>query len=185
MTTRHPDVPERRLTVDDLENTPDDGRRYELADGRLDVSPAPTNKHCRVANRLSFHLNLLCNGEFEIGEGPGVNLNSERTSHRIPDLAVFDYDIPEEKYFDIPPLLAVEIVSPESRFRDLNVKPQKYAEAGIPHFWRVEDEDGTTAIHVYELDETSKSYVPTTIARESLNVDRPFPTKIDVRALVD
>ena len=117
-TTRSPDAPERRLTVDDLENTPDDGRRYELADGRLDASPAPTNKHCRAANRLSFHLNLLCNGEFETGEGPGVNLNPDRTSHRIPDLAVFGCDIPEEEYFHIPPLLAVEIVSPEARAID-------------------------------------------------------------------
>lgn len=49
MTTRPPEASERRLTVDDLENTPEDGRRYELVDGRLDVSPAPKTLHTRVS----------------------------------------------------------------------------------------------------------------------------------------
>lgn len=132
MTSRHPDGPERRLTVDDLENTPDDGRRYELADGRLDVSPAPTDKHFRAASRLNTFLNTLCQGELEIGEGPGVNLNSERTSHRIPDLAVFDCDMPEGKYFDVPPLLAVEIVSAESVLRATTSSARSTRLSGSP-----------------------------------------------------
>ncbi|MER7012558.1 hypothetical protein ABT324_14160 [Saccharopolyspora sp. NPDC000359] len=33
------------MTVDDLERLPDDGYRYELVDGRLDVSPAPLSGH--------------------------------------------------------------------------------------------------------------------------------------------
>ncbi|NYH53338.1 hypothetical protein HNR06_002927 [Nocardiopsis arvandica] len=56
MTTRHPEAPERRLTVDDLERTPDDGRRYELVDGRFDVSPAPKPVHTRASHRLGFRL---------------------------------------------------------------------------------------------------------------------------------
>lgn len=63
LTTGEPGTPERPLTVDDLGHTPDDGRRYELVDGRLDVSPAPGSIRMRVANRLSTHLNILCGGE--------------------------------------------------------------------------------------------------------------------------
>jgi Uma2 family endonuclease len=49
--------------------------------------------------------------------------------------------------------LVVEVVSPESRRRDTTDKPQEYAAAGIPEFWRVEPdrdhpEDGRVHIHV-------------------------------------
>ncbi|GAA0901733.1 hypothetical protein GCM10009557_77730 [Virgisporangium ochraceum] len=40
-------------TVDDLESTPDDGRRYELFDGKMVVSPAPINLH-QLALRAIF-----------------------------------------------------------------------------------------------------------------------------------
>jgi hypothetical protein len=36
-----PVIPHGPCTVDDLENFPDDGNRYELIDGILLVSPAP------------------------------------------------------------------------------------------------------------------------------------------------
>ena len=44
---------ERPYTVEDLTNTPDDGRRYEVIGGELVVSPAPSTKHQRVSIRLS------------------------------------------------------------------------------------------------------------------------------------
>jgi Uma2 family endonuclease len=39
------------LTYDDFLKLPDDGKRYEIIDGELHVSPAPTFRHQRVAAR--------------------------------------------------------------------------------------------------------------------------------------
>lgn len=80
-------------------------------------------------------------------------------------------------------MLVVEVVSADSEYRDREVKPKKYAEAGIPHFWRVESEEGQPVVHVYEFDATAKSYVAMAVARERLKLDLPFPIDIDVRAL--
>ncbi|MFL1376063.1 MULTISPECIES: Uma2 family endonuclease [unclassified Nocardiopsis] len=135
MTTRQQDTPERLLTTDDLEHFPDDGRRYELADGRLDVSPAPKPLHTRASYRLGFHLGLSSGGEFEIHESPGIDLNGDRTRHRLPDLAVFDVPLPESGYFSVPPLLAVEVVSPDSVLRDNHTKRIEYAAFGVPAYW--------------------------------------------------
>jgi hypothetical protein len=45
---------DRPLTVADLDDTPDDGQRYELDDGVLVVSPAPMAIHQRVLRRLQI-----------------------------------------------------------------------------------------------------------------------------------
>ncbi|HEX3647610.1 MAG TPA: hypothetical protein VHV49_04230 [Pseudonocardiaceae bacterium] len=42
----------RPLTVRDLEAAPDDGYRYELLDGMLLVSPAPSYRHQKVVMSL-------------------------------------------------------------------------------------------------------------------------------------
>jgi Uma2 family endonuclease len=50
----------RAFTVDDLDQTPDDGRRYELVDGVLIVSPAPTVPHQVVLSELAVQLHHAC-----------------------------------------------------------------------------------------------------------------------------
>ena len=51
---------DRTLTVEDMENMPDDEFRYELDDGVLIVSPAPTNRHQLAVTRLAVILTAAC-----------------------------------------------------------------------------------------------------------------------------
>ncbi|WP_328807036.1 Uma2 family endonuclease [Nocardiopsis coralli] len=81
-------------------------------------------------------------------------------------------------------VLVVEVVSPESEHRDRTVKLRKYAEAGIPHYWSVEDEGSAPVVHVYELDRPTGLYVPTGIVRGRLELGVPFRVGIDLDALV-
>ncbi|HEY3003229.1 MAG TPA: Uma2 family endonuclease, partial [Kribbellaceae bacterium] len=50
----------RPLTADDLESMPDDGHRYELIDGALVVTPAPSPQHQIVLVNLLVRLNAAC-----------------------------------------------------------------------------------------------------------------------------
>jgi hypothetical protein len=63
------------------------------------------------------------------------------------------------------------------------VKPRKYATAGIPHYWRVEQNDGLPVVYVYELDPVTKSYVPMGIFHNRLKPTVPFPVDIDLTAV--
>ena len=45
-----------KLTYEDYVELPDDGRRYEILDGELEVSPAPAPLHQRVSQNLSVIL---------------------------------------------------------------------------------------------------------------------------------
>jgi Uma2 family endonuclease len=61
------------------------------------------------------------------------------------------------------------------------VKPGKYAAAGIPHFWLVDDADGTTVVEVWKLDQELGSYVLVGRFDEFLEVEEPFPATLDLR----
>jgi len=78
-------------------------------------------------------------------------------------------------------LLVVEIISPSNAGLDRREKPIRYAEVGIPHFWRVELE-GDRAPYVvrYGLDDASRTYVELgpVHAGEELTVDIGFPVTL-------
>ena len=78
----------------------------------------------------------------------------------------------------------MEVVSEESADRDRSLKPFKYAQAKVAHFWRIEDEAGGPSVHTYELDVMTAAYVPTGIHRGRLRVSVPFPIDLDLDALV-
>jgi len=80
-------------------------------------------------------------------------------------------------------MLVVEIVSPESGHRDRVVKPEKYARAGIPHYWLINDDQGAPIVHVFELDAEQGTYVQTAVERHKLALERPFPMTVDVDRL--
>ncbi|WP_460702148.1 Uma2 family endonuclease [Myceligenerans halotolerans] len=174
--------------AEDLDGLPDAPRHTELIDGALVFMMSPQR---RWHSDAIFYLR-----SFLMEQAPeGLVVDSEMTvrlddrNRPEPDVIVssraVDWDVTWYDAQDI--LLAVEVVSPESDHRDKTVKPHKYAEAGIGHFWRVEGEvrDGgpVTTVHVYELDDMTSAYVPTGIFRDTLKVDRPFPIELDVQAL--
>lgn len=77
----------------------------------------------------------------------------------------------------------VEVVPPESAHRDWTVKLRKYAEAGIRHYWCVDDENGSPVVHVCELDEATGAYPPAGIFRQKLHRPVPFEITLDLGAI--
>jgi hypothetical protein len=67
----------RPFTVAELDRMPDDGRRYELLDGVLIVSPRPTTVHQLVAGRLYGVLSRACPDDLCVVPEPAVVLDRE------------------------------------------------------------------------------------------------------------
>jgi Uma2 family endonuclease len=129
------------LTVDDLDSLPDDGNRYELFEGELFVSRAPSLSHQRVLGNLHAILRVYLE-QNPIGEvvlTPGVIFNEFNSA--IPD-AVFisqksiSETISGERIVKAPELV-IEIVSPgkENARRDREVKRQVYGKHGVREYW--------------------------------------------------
>jgi Uma2 family endonuclease len=122
---------------------PEDGNRYELFDGELLVTPAPTARHQWAV--LAFYQRLyLYLGSAPIGVAcvSPADLRLEGKQAAQPDVFVVRYlpdgSLPARwKEFGIP-LLAVEILSPGSARADRILKRRRYQRAGVPEYWVVD-----------------------------------------------
>ncbi|HEX8921206.1 MAG TPA: Uma2 family endonuclease [Pyrinomonadaceae bacterium] len=129
------------LTVDDLDSLPDDGNRYELFEGELFVSRAPSLSHQRVLGNLHAILRFYLD-QNPVGEvllTPGVIFNEFNTA--IPDAVFVSHKhrneiISGERIIKAPELV-IEIVSPgkENARRDREVKRQVYGKHGVKEYW--------------------------------------------------
>jgi Uma2 family endonuclease len=180
----HPPRPEGWF-ASDLDHLPEAPRHTELIDGALVFNLSPRRSwHNRLTATLEQALATRAPTGYEIDHEITVRLDERNRPE--PDLVVTTapYE-PDRTFFTADEVqLVIEVVSPESAHRDRTVKLRKYAEAGIPHYWRVEDEGGLPVAHVYELDEPTRTYVPAGIFRESLRRPVPFEIVIDLNALV-
>jgi Uma2 family endonuclease len=57
------------------------------------------------------------------------------TSFRIPDLAILRNDAPRERILTHPPLLVIEILSPEDRLSRFQVRIDDYLALGVENIW--------------------------------------------------
>ncbi|MFC8084680.1 Uma2 family endonuclease [Streptomyces sp. NPDC057340] len=182
-----PVPPQDGYTVDDLTTLPDLPPHTELIDGSL-VFVSPQRRFHYLA------IDLLFNG-LRSSLAAGLSVEREMTvllderNGPEPDISVVRADavtgLDQTSFQAEDVLLAVEVVSPESESRDRTTKPHKYAAAGIPNYWRVE-QDGTKGglvVHVYELDSMSRAYVHMGLHRDVIKVDKPYAIGIDLSAL--
>ncbi|WP_229400463.1 Uma2 family endonuclease [Micromonospora okii] len=173
--------PEGGWTTDDLDALPEDGRRRELIDGVLLVSPSPTRVHQTIAMRLGVALEEDCPDEYDVTQGVEVRIN--RTRSFIPDVLVTTSTAAVRATSCYAPhevVLAVEIVSPSTRSIDRVLKPALYAQAGIPFYWRIEVEDGGLVVHTNRIDPVHEVYTETGRWTKFVDTGEPFPVNLPV-----
>ncbi|MEU5719515.1 Uma2 family endonuclease [Streptomyces sp. NPDC020403] len=182
----YPVPPPEGWVAEDLDRLPDLPRHTELIDGSLVFMSPQTRFHMRTMRLLEHCLLDQAPDDLDVFREFSIKLDSRNRPE--PDLLVVPSDAdtgPKETYLrpdDV--LLAVEVVSEESEARDRDVKPRKYATAGVVHFWRVErGADGLPVVYVYELDPALRAYTATGIYHNTLKLGVPFPIDIDLTAV--
>lgn len=165
------------FTVADLEEMPDDGRRYELIDGELLVSPAPGWAHQEAVIALSILLRQACPPELRVLPAPFA-VRPDKFNEVQPDVLVARYtDLTED---DLPraPVLAVEVISPTSRLRDAHLKKAVYARLGSASFWLVNPARDQPTLTVFELTGDSYREVACVSGDQAWTATQPFPVRI-------
>ncbi|MBA8923819.1 Uma2 family endonuclease [Kutzneria viridogrisea] len=160
-------------------------KRIELIDGDLIVMSPQTEFHRRVVERLRDALAGQAPVEWTATREMDVVLGERQRP--CPDVSVVTTaaaaDLDRTFYLPADTALVVEVVSKSSEIRDRETKPRRYAEAGIRHFWRVENDGGRPVAYVYELDPATHTYTLTGIFHNQLTVPVPFAITLDLTEL--
>jgi Uma2 family endonuclease len=114
-------------------------RLIEFTNGRLEVLPMLTSKHQSISEYMyALLLVIMQRIGGKIHYLP-LRLQIAPSKFREPDLLLLlnKKDIRNQNAFWTGADLVVEIVSPDDPDRDLVVKREDYAQAGIPEYWIV------------------------------------------------
>ena len=143
-----------KYTHADLLLMPDDGKRREIIDGELYVTPSPVNYH----QMILFNLTMAFGKFLEVHP-----LGKLRFAPL--DVILSEYDVLEPDLLFVlnehrdylqdwvrgAPDLVVEILSPSTEARDRGIKLKTYARYGVGEYWIVDPVEQT--VEVYRLTE--------------------------------
>lgn len=169
-------------TADDLDDLADLPPHTELIDGSLVFVSPQSRFHAQAMYVFERSLRREAPDSLRVEREMTVTL-SERQRPEPDVLVVKESGVTGLDQTTFRPedvVLAVEVVSEESAVRDRERKPQLYAQAGIGHFWRVENKNGNVVVYVYELDEATHAYALTGIHRDRVQLTVPFEIDIDL-----
>lgn len=180
--TTAPILPERReWTVDDLAELPPD-LNYELINGRL-VLPSATPIHQDVCVDLVIALRAECPPDYFVSLDQSLQV--DRRNEPRPDVVVIRVEQATRSPVPVrDALLAVEVISPSSTFRDLHEKAVVYARAGIRTYWVVDALREKMTLTEFVLGDDA-AYHPDVHTDEVFTTERPWKVTLDLPALTE
>ncbi|MBU0567748.1 Uma2 family endonuclease [bacterium] len=150
---------EFRLNYEDYLYFPeDDGKQYEIIEGRQYMAPSPITIHQRLSRRLARILeDYVC--EHQSGEVFSAPFDVVFSDENIvqPDIIYIareNESIITEKNIQGTPDLLIEILSDSSRRKDKIIKRSLYVDFGVREYWVVDP--GLEMIETYRKEEGYK-----------------------------
>ncbi len=165
----------RTNTVEEFMSLPDDGKRYELIEGKLKQMPGPNYKHGILTSRLIRALGDFLKSQ---GQSPDLALTNmafelAKKTAPIPDVAFVIGDraagVDMNKAFPGPPDLAIEIMSPTDKWSEVIDKVKLYQHYQTNLVWIVDPFD--RGVYVYSLGQPRRSL----LASEELTGEGVLP----------
>src|SRR5437762_13594884 len=140
------------LTYRDYCELPDDGRRYEIHDGELSVTPAPNPRHQRLVGAIYriLYAHVRSRGLGEVLLSP-IDVILSDIAIVQPDVVYLERSragAVSSRGIEGAPTLAVEILSAWTASIDRQRKRQLYARYGVPFYWIVDPDARGGEAHV-------------------------------------
>jgi len=109
----------------------------ELVDGRIEERNLGEKDHSIIQRYLTF-LFMLKRAEWNVEVFPELRTQTKARSFRVPDVLVVRAGEKFERYVTQPPLIAVEIRSPEDSLDDMQKKAAEYSIFGVDNIWVID-----------------------------------------------
>ncbi len=173
-----------RLTIDGM---------VELIKGKLfKMAPSPNRNHQTIAVSLSGEIYHYLKGKpcevytapFDVRFfEPGKSADEQITTVVQPDICIVCDPKKLDKQGCIgAPNMIVEILSPSTASRDLDIKYKLYEENGVKEYWIVQPNDQTVSI--FDLDENINLYILRGIySNQNSVIVKAIGLKIDLREI--
>jgi Uma2 family endonuclease len=129
-------------------------RIFELVRGEVIELSRPTRIHGRVCANATFKLELYSRKRkkgYVVCNDSGVQLEHDPDTVRGPDVAwyedILSFEELPKKWGDIPPRVAVEVLSPNDTARYITEKIHDYLDNGVELVWVIDPESRAVTIY--------------------------------------
>jgi Uma2 family endonuclease len=126
-----------QVSPEEYLSTSFDGLDREYVRGEIRERSLPTNLHSKTQGQL-IGIFFILGRQRPIHTRPELRVRVAPRVFRVPDLSLFVGEEPQDPVPSFPPLIAIEVVSPDDRWSDLAEKLQEYWTWGVKHVWSVD-----------------------------------------------
>ena len=142
-----------KYTYDDYLALDDDENRYELIDGVIYMMTMPSLQHQEISGSLFNQLyNFLKGNPCKVYHPPFDVRLSDNTVVQPDIMVVCDKTKLSDRGCNGAPDMIIEILSPTSIRRDTFTKLNKYLQAGVREYWKVDPEEKMMHVHILDDD---------------------------------
>ena len=122
----------------------------DFVDGHLEERTMGGTRHARLQMQLG-HWFILHEREWNVCVMSELRTRVSPTRVRLPDVTVANYDaaLKEEDVRTTPPLIAIEILSPDDRINRVVVRLKDFLNMGIPHVWLLDPVEQVAFIYTH------------------------------------
>jgi len=136
-------------------NRPENANRwFELVRGEVIELPPPMKRHGFVAlnvGRILGNYTFQCGKGYVTGNDSGVILERDSDTMCDPDVVAYEdadkFDDLHPKYGEVPPVLAVEVLSPGDRWSRVTHKINDYLKNGVALIWLVDPQHRDVTVY--------------------------------------
>jgi len=111
----------------------------EFVDGRIEERNLGEKEHSIIQRYLTF-LFVLRRDEWKVEVFPELRTQTQSRRFRVPDVSVVRAGEGFDRYLTRPPLIAIEILSPEDTLRAMQGKTVEYRAFGVEDIWLIDPE---------------------------------------------
>jgi Uma2 family endonuclease len=159
------------ITIDEYLHTPYDPD-CDYVDGVIEERNLGETSHATLQALITVHL-MQQRRAAGIHVMTEARIQTQPTRFRIPDIVVTNGK-PTERVLSTPPLLCIEILSPEDRLSRIQARADEYLAMGVPEVWIVDPE----SLRTYVCDSSGLHEV-----RDRLLVTKDGRVRLDLDAI--
>ena len=148
------------------------------------VSPAPTPLHQVVVLETAVLSKEACPHDMRVLPAP-LSVRPSKTTELQPDVLVARKADLTGKDLPTAPLLAVEVLSPSSVLKDLNLKKAAYQRMGVQNYWVIDPR--RASLTAFELDRRDFTYqlIAEVVGDKTFEATQPFAVSVVPQDLLD